>query len=84
VKEDEDYINMNHKSKSKEKKENEELIERINYTTIGGGFHSGEISAMDICIVRPIIVTMSKEDVTVRIWNYYTGRCELIKSYAAE
>ena len=32
------------------KKENEALIEKINYEVVSNGFHSGEITAMDICI----------------------------------
>jgi hypothetical protein len=84
VLEDEEFINMQSKNKSKEKRENESLIENVNYITVGGGFHAGEVSAMDICIVRPIVVSMSKDDVTVRIWNYHTGKCEMIKSYAPE
>lgn len=84
VKEDEDYNNSVAKIKEKEKKENEALIEKINYVTVGGGNHHGEVAAIDICISRPIIVSMSKIDVTVRIWNYHTGKCELTKSFIPE
>jgi hypothetical protein len=34
----------------KNKMDNEALIERINYEVVGGGFHHGEITSMDICI----------------------------------
>ena len=37
---------------------------------------------MDICIQRPIIATLSKVDSTIRVWNYESGECELVKSYA--
>lgn len=53
-------------------------IERIDYHVVADGFHKGEISAMDICVQRPIIATLSKMDSTVRIWNYHTGVCELL------
>lgn len=36
---------------------------------------------MDISIQRPIIVTASREDSTIRFWNYYTGKCELSRRY---
>jgi WD40 repeat protein len=57
------------------------LIEKINYITVANGFHQGEISSMDICIQRPIIATLSKTDSTIRVWNYESGDCELMKSY---
>ena len=84
VKEDEEFNLQQSKIKEKEKKENEALIEKVNYVTVGGGNHHGDVAAIDICISRPIIVSMSKIDVTVRIWNYHTGKCELIKSFNAE
>ena len=43
------------------------------------GFHSGSISAMDVAIQRPIIVTYSNEDKSIRVWNYLTGHCEYCK-----
>ncbi len=36
---------------------------------------------MDISLQRPILVTGSKEDSSIRFWNYYTGQCELSRSY---
>lgn len=36
---------------------------------------------MDISIQRPILVTCSREDCTIRIWNYFTGQCELSRRY---
>ena len=44
---------------------------------MGNGFHGGCISAMDISVQRPLIATCSREDSTVRLWNYYTNTCEL-------
>ena len=45
------------------------------------GFHSGAISAIDIAVQRPIIVTASRDDSTIRVWNYYTYTCELAREY---
>ena len=63
------------------KKENQALIDEVKYFAVANGFHTGEISYMDICIQRPIIATLSKTDSTIRVWNYDTGECELNKSY---
>ena len=43
------------------------------------GFHRGGISCMDVSLQRPIIITCSKEDKTIRVWNYLTGHCENCK-----
>jgi WD40 repeat protein len=45
------------------------------------GFHSGSISAIDIAIQRPILVTCSRDDSTIRLWNYYNFSCELAREY---
>ena len=49
----------------------------LNY--ICDGFHSGPITSMDISLQRPIIITCSKKDNTIRVWNYLTGHCENCK-----
>jgi len=67
--------------KKQDKRENEEKINEVKYSKSGSGFHKGEISCMDICIHRPIIATLSKTDVTIRVWNYDTGENEFEKSY---
>jgi WD40 repeat protein len=46
-------------------------------------YHTGAISGMDVCIRKPILVTCSA-DKSVRIWNYLTGVCELMKSFGDE
>ena len=43
------------------------------------GFHKGAISCMDVSLQRPIIITCSREDKTIRVWNYLTGHCENCK-----
>lgn len=51
------------------------------YETVGRGFHQSGITYMDICIQRPIVVTFSKDDCTIRFWNYLTGQCVLSRKY---
>jgi len=34
---------------------------------------------MDVALQRPIIVTCSSYDKTIRVWNYLTGHCEYCK-----
>lgn len=36
---------------------------------------------MDVCVQRPIVITLSKADSSIRVWNYESGQCELIKTY---
>ncbi len=38
---------------------------------------------MDIAVQRPLIVTCSREDSTIRIWNYYNYTCEQAKIYSS-
>jgi len=51
---------------------NEDINRDIKFDLVCRGFHSGSIDSVDIAVQRPIIVTASKEDSTIRIWNYYT------------
>ena len=51
----------------------------IQFNIICDGFHSGPITTMDVALQRPIIITTSKYDKTVRVWNYLTGHCEYCK-----
>jgi WD40 repeat protein len=62
-------------------KEDEALIESISYQLVGEGFHQGEVSSLDVCVQRPVIVTLSKSSGSVKVWNYDTGVCELSKSF---
>ena len=55
--------------------------EDVKFETVARGFHSGAISCMDISVQRPILVTASRDDSTIRFWNYYTGQCELSRRY---
>ena len=49
----------------------------IKFEYICKGFHGGPISSMDVAFQRPLIATCSKDDGSIRIWNYLTNKCEL-------
>ena len=51
----------------------------LKFNVICEGFHNGPITCMDVAKQRPIIITCSKNDKTIRIWNYLTGNCEYCK-----
>jgi len=51
----------------------------LKFNVICDGFHNGPITCMDVALQRPIIITCSKTDKTIRIWNYLTGHCEYCK-----
>ena len=53
----------------------------LNYEYLFNGFHSGPITAMDICIQRPIVVTACEQDSSVRIWNYLALKCDLARKF---
>lgn len=60
---------------------NEDLNKEIDFDLICKGFHSGEISSIDIAIQRPLLITCSKQDSTIRLWNYKTFTCEMAREY---
>jgi WD40 repeat protein len=60
---------------------NEDITRDIKFDLVCRGFHSGSIDSVDIAVQRPIIVTASREDSTIRIWNYFTHQCELAREY---
>jgi len=49
---------------------------KIKMDHIYGGFHSAPITGLDVCIQRPLIVTCSREDSTIRVWNYMSFKSE--------
>ena len=51
----------------------------LKFNVICEGFHNGPITCMDVASQRPIMITCSKNDKTIRIWNYLTGHCEYCK-----
>jgi len=60
---------------------NESMSRDVKVDLVCQGFHSGPISCIDIAVQRPMIVTCSQEDSTIRIWNYFTNKCELRREY---
>ena len=51
----------------------------LEFNLLCEGFHKGPISCMDVSMQRPIIITCSREDKSIRVWNYLTGHCENCK-----
>ena len=45
----------------------------VKFNLICRGFHNGSITGLDVAIQRPIIATCSRDDSTIRLWNYMTG-----------
>ena len=56
----------------------------INFHILCEGFHSGNITSIDTSIQRPIIVSASNIDKTIRIWNYLSGHSEFAKIILTE
>ena len=54
----------------------------IKFEYIGSGFHSGPITELHTCLQRPVLLTCSVADQTLRLWNYITSSCDLIKSFS--
>lgn len=53
----------------------------IKHTMVGKGCHQGEISTLETCLQRPILLTCSTTDQTVRIWDYISNTQVLYKSF---
>lgn len=56
----------------------------IKFELVCQGFHQGAITSMDVALQRPIIITSSQQDKTIRVWNYLTGHCEYCKIILTE
>lgn len=59
-------------------------IFEMKFDVVCDGFHQGPITSMDLALQRPIIVTSSQVDKTIRVWNYLTGHCEYCKIILTE
>ncbi|KAJ3089419.1 Cilia- and flagella-associated protein 57 [Quaeritorhiza haematococci] len=59
------------------------LGDDIKYELFAQPFHHGQITGMDTCIRKPLIVTCSS-DRSVRVWNYLEMTCELVKYFPEE
>ena len=47
------------------------------------GFHDDDVTAIDVCVQKPIIVTGSL-DKTVRVWNFLRRKVEFVKTFEEE
>ena len=65
-----------------------ESLKAVNFelrmTLVCDGFHQGPITAMDVSLQRPLIITASSYDKSIRIWNFLTGHCEYCKIVLSE
>lgn len=57
---------------------------KVKFEYVYQGFHHGPITGLDICVQRPLVVTCSREDSTIRIWNYVNFKCELGRKFIYE
>ena len=56
----------------------------IEFNILCEGFHHGSINSFNMSIQRPILVSASKEDKSIRIWNYITGHSEYCRLIFSE
>lgn len=61
---------------------NEAMDKEVKIDQVAKGFHSGSITVIDCAVQRPLIVTLSWEDSTIWIWNYYKNTCEQAKLFS--
>ena len=45
----------------------------VKFNLVCRGFHNGRIDGLEVATQRPIIATCSRDDSTIRLWNYMTG-----------
>jgi hypothetical protein len=46
-----------------------------------GGYHPSEILSADFALERPLMMTIGKDGLA-RVWNYTTGRCEIVHAFS--
>ncbi|KAJ3409665.1 Cilia- and flagella-associated protein 57 [Chytridiales sp. JEL 0842] len=57
--------------------------EEVKFESVFQSYHHGAITGMDACCRKPLLVTCST-DRSIRVWNYMTGSCELVKYFPEE
>lgn len=57
--------------------------EEMNFELLSVGFHSKDITGVDTCIKKPLVVTCST-DKSVRVWNYLDKSVELLRYFQEE
>ena len=50
-------------------------VVECNISFLVKGFHTGAITGMSTCARKPLLITCSKEDKSIRLWNYRTHVC---------
>ncbi|CAM9950291.1 unnamed protein product, partial [Scytosiphon promiscuus] len=53
------------------------------HTLLQGGNHTAPVVALDVCLTRPIVVTVG-EDRVLRIWSYLKWKCEVVHEFRNE
>ena len=53
----------------------------VKFSLVCRGFHHGRIDGLEVATQRPVLATCSRDDSTIRLWNYMTGQCELAREY---
>ena len=54
--------------------------EEMNFELLSVDFHSKDITGVDTCIKKPLVVTCST-DKSVRVWNYLDKSVELLRDF---
>lgn len=57
--------------------------DKVKFDYVLGSFHKSEITGLDVCIRKELIVTCSR-DKTVSIWNYATKTHEISQTFPEE
>ncbi|XP_017867333.1 PREDICTED: cilia- and flagella-associated protein 57 [Drosophila arizonae] len=56
---------------------------QLKFEPLGVLIHIGEVVDVSVCAWKPIIMTASR-DQTIRIWNYETGKVELVRKFQVD
>ena len=48
------------------------------------GMHTGEITDIDTCVRKPLVVTCSRDDQSVRLWNFRTKESLAVQTFTSE
>ena len=75
--EEEKMRNQNERRSGSHGNDDMQTTKRIecNLSYLVKGFHTGTITAISSCARKPLVVTCSKEDKSIRLWNYRTHVC---------
>jgi cilia- and flagella-associated protein 57 len=57
--------------------------EDVKFETVMQPYHHGAITGLDMCCRKPLLASCSS-DRSIRIWNYSTYTCDLVKYFPEE